>query len=48
MRTIGISELKNRIDDVTIIAMEGVTHMLQWDETGRTAYEMKKWIKHKE
>ncbi|MEK4485095.1 hypothetical protein MHH81_05770 [Psychrobacillus sp. FSL H8-0484] len=44
MRAIGISELKKCIDDVTVIAMEGVTHMLQWDEPGRTAYEIKKWI----
>lgn len=47
-RTIGISELKKGIDDVTVIAMEGVTHMLQWDEPGRTVFEIKKWIMDKE
>ncbi|WP_056827318.1 alpha/beta fold hydrolase [Psychrobacillus sp. FJAT-21963] len=46
-RAIGISQLKDHIDDLTVIRMEGAGHMLQWDEPNRTTNEVKKWIKEK-
>ena len=46
-RAIGISQLKDHIDDLTVIPMESAGHMLQWDEPNRTTNEVKKWIKEK-
>ncbi|MFJ8066409.1 alpha/beta fold hydrolase [Psychrobacillus sp. NPDC096426] len=46
-RAIGISQLKDDLDDVTVIAMEGTGHMVQWDEPDRTVIEIKRWIEVK-
>lgn len=46
-RVIGISQLKDKMDDVTVVVMEGAGHMLQLDEPERTANEIKKWIEIK-
>ncbi|TQR20843.1 alpha/beta fold hydrolase [Psychrobacillus vulpis] len=47
-REIGILQLKENVDDVMIIGVEGAGHMLQWDEPLQTATEIKKWIYEKE
>lgn len=47
-RTIGISQLVDNLGDVTVIAMEGAGHMVQWDEPDRTAFEIKRWIEVKQ
>ncbi|MEI4771867.1 alpha/beta hydrolase [Psychrobacillus sp. FJAT-51614] len=46
-RAIGISQLNNNLNDVTVISMKGGGHMLQWDEPERTAKEVKEWIMKK-
>lgn len=47
-RAIGILELKDKLDDVTVIATENAGHMVQWDEPNKTAAEIKKWIEIKQ
>ncbi|MGB6406218.1 MAG: alpha/beta hydrolase, partial [Planococcus donghaensis] len=46
-RTIGIGQLRNNIEDVTVKAITGSSHIVQWDEPEQTAAIVSEWINEK-
>ncbi|MEK6189418.1 MAG: alpha/beta hydrolase [Carnobacterium alterfunditum] len=46
-RTIGIGQLRNNIEDVTVKAITGSSHIVQWDEPEQTVAIVSEWINEK-
>lgn len=46
-RAKGISQLRNHIEDVSVKAIKGSSHMVQWDEPEQTADIIIKWLNEK-
>ncbi|WKA58445.1 alpha/beta hydrolase [Planococcus shenhongbingii] len=46
-RTLGISQLKAAVKDLTVQKIEGAGHMLQWDEPAEVAAAVSKWLAQK-
>ncbi|MFB7142796.1 alpha/beta fold hydrolase [Gottfriedia sp. NPDC056225] len=44
-RDVGISQLNRSVKDVSVIAIEDTTHMIQWDEPNKVSNLITNWIK---